>query len=163
LKPISADELFRLAGIVPSAPVAWGDNVPCEQPGVYVIDLDDIDAVRFMDLSPQQEHARLRWESDRLRWQNDQSIVYIGRTHRKSGLKRRLSAFRNQVYGKRRPHSGGQAILLLDCTKTIHWAAVEDDEDAEIKLALAFWQKAKRLPFGNKVFPGGAKARALVW
>jgi hypothetical protein len=162
VKPISADELFRLAGVLPSAPIKWGDNVPCKRAGVYVIEIDDISTVRFMNLSPEQEYARLRLERDRLRWRSDQNIIYIGRTGPTVGLQERLRLFRGHDYGKGSPHSGGQAILLLNCAKTIHWAAVDDYKDAEIKLAVAFWQIAKRLPFGNIKFPGGKKARALV-
>jgi hypothetical protein len=80
-----------------------------------------------------------------------QKIIYIGRTHSKGGLKKLLRQFCYHVYGKRSPHHGGQAILLLDCSKTIHWAAVEDDAGAEHKLIEAFQQRTKRYPFGNRM------------
>jgi hypothetical protein len=143
-KPISVDELFQLAGIVPTehGTTAWSEEVPCTLPGVYVITVDDADATKFKDCAPQREQQR---------WQSDQHIVYIGRTHCKGGLRKRLRQFRRHVYGKHSPHRGGQAILLLDCPKTIHWAVVEDDAQAEHQLIEAFQQRANRQPFGNRI------------
>jgi hypothetical protein len=143
VKPISADELYDLAGIAPSASgaTAWGEDIPSELPGVYVIVIDDIGSAKFKDFSPEHELQR---------WRCDQNIIYIGRTHSKGGLKKRLRQFRYHICGNRSPHRGGQAILLLDCTKTIHWAAVEDDAGAEHKLIEAFRQRTKRYPFGNR-------------
>ena len=154
MKPISVDELFKLAGIVPSASGTkpWGEDIPCEVAGVYVITVDDLETVKFEDLSLEQEHARLRrrWEDDRQLWQPDQNIVYIGCTSPKVGLKKRLHQFYKHVYGDPAKHRGGQAIKLLVCAKTIHWAAVEDYEGAEHNLVEAFEERAKRLPYGNK-------------
>src|SRR6516165_1882417 len=48
-------------------------------------------------------------ELERSFWLTDQTIVYIGRTHCKDGLNKRLRQFRKHVYGDRSPHRGGQA------------------------------------------------------
>lgn len=69
----------------------------------------------------------------------------------KGGLNKRLLQFRRHVYGKRSPHRGGQAILLLDCQKIVRWAEVADDAGAEHRLLEIFKQLAGRYPFGNRM------------
>jgi hypothetical protein len=96
---LSIEELYKLADIVPAGSVRWGDDVPSVQSGVYVIAIKD--ALPGPDIS---DHERSFWLSD-------QTIIYIGRAKQ---LTRRLRQFRRHVYGKKSPHRGGQAILLLD-------------------------------------------------
>jgi hypothetical protein len=87
-------------------------------------------------------------EHERAFWLPDQKIIYIGRAKQ---LRRRLRQFRRHVYGRMSPHRGGQAILLLDCVKTITWAEVPDYGKAEAALIDAFHAKIGRKPFGNRV------------
>lgn len=139
LESLPAGELFKLAGILPTAATLWGDNVPCKGSGVYVISVLDMTKVRFLEPFDAKE---------RQHWRDDQEIIYIGRAR---VLSRRLRQFRRHVYGASAPHRGGQAILLLNCPKIIHWAAVEDYGKAEDALIRAFQAHAGRMPFGNRV------------
>jgi hypothetical protein len=133
---LSAPELYTLAGIVPAGSVCWGDDVPSSQSGVYVITIEDtLPGYKLPD-------------HERSFWLPDQTIIYIGRAKQ---LTRRLRQFRRHVYGKKSPHRGGQAILLLDCEKTITWAEVEDYGTAEAALINAFRSVVGRMPFGNRM------------
>jgi hypothetical protein len=136
MMPISVEELYALAGIVPTGTTRWGDDVPTVQPGVYVISI----ASEVADPGiPDHERAF---------WLPDQTIIYIGRANQ---LRRRLHQFRRHAYGRTSPHRGGQAILLLNCAKTITWAEVEDYGTAEAALIEAFRTQMGRIPFGNRV------------
>jgi hypothetical protein len=134
--PILVEELYALAGILPTGTTRWRDDVPTEQSGVYVISIEG----EVPDLNlPDHERAF---------WLPDQTIIYIGSARR---LRRRLHQFRRHVYGRSSPHRGGQAILLLNCAKTITWAEVEDYGTAEAALIEAFRAQVGRIPFGNRV------------
>jgi hypothetical protein len=134
--PISVVDLYARAGVTPTGITRWDDDVPSEQPGVYVISIDD--EVSAPDLP---EHERAFWVPD-------QKIIYIGRAKQ---LRRRLQQFRRHVYGRPSPHRGGQAILLLDCVKTITWGEATDYGKAEATLINAFHATIGRKPFGNRV------------
>ena len=133
---LSVEKLYTLAGIVPSGSVRWADDVPSVRSGVYVIAIEDT-----LPGSNLPDHERAFWLTD-------QTIIYIGRAKQ---LTRRLRQFRRHVYGKKSPHRGGQATLLLDCPKTITWAEVEDYGAAEAALINAFRAEIGRMPFGNRV------------
>jgi hypothetical protein len=134
--PMSVEDLYALAGVTPTGVTRWGDDVPTKLSGVYVISTET--------LLPGSEVP----ESERTYWAPDQKIIYIGRAKQ---LRRRLRQFRRHVYGRTSPHRGGQAILLLDCAKTITWAEVPDYGKAEAALIEAFHAKIGRKPFGNRV------------
>jgi hypothetical protein len=93
-------------------------------------------------------HAGNLPDPERKFWVPDEVIIYIGRAKQ---LKRRLHQFRRHVYGRTSPHSGGQAILLLEGAKTITWAEVEDYGKAEAALIDAFCAHVGQRPFGNRV------------
>jgi hypothetical protein len=147
---ISVEGLYALAGIVPTGTTQWGDDVPTEQSGVYVISI----ANEMADPSiPDHERAF---------WLPHQTVIYIGRAKQ---LRRRLHQFRRHVYGRTSPHRGGQAILLLNCAKTITWAEVEDYGATEAALIEAFRAQVGRIPFGNRVRSAelsSASANALL-
>jgi hypothetical protein len=136
IMPVTIEELYALAGVAPTGITRWSDDVPSKQSGVYVISIEK--EVSGSDL-PEHEWAF---------WVPDQKIVYIGRAKQ---LRRRLQQFRRHVYNRPSPHRGGQAILLLDCAKTITWAEVPDYGKAEAALIDAFYSKVGRKPFGNRV------------
>ena len=93
-------------------------------------------------------HAGNLPDPERKFWVPDEVIIYIGRAKQ---LKRRLHQFRRHVYGRTSPHSGGQAILLLEGAKTITWAEVEDYGKAEAALIDAFCAHVGQRPLGNRV------------
>jgi hypothetical protein len=133
---LSVEELYTLAGVIPTGVTQWGNDVPSKQPGVYVISVED--DVTGLNLP----------EDERAFWVPDQKIIYIGRAKQ---LRRRLHQFRRHVYGRTSPHRGGQAILLLDCAKRITWAEVPEYGNGEAALLNAFVSAVGRKPFGNRV------------
>lgn len=136
---LPADELYRLAGIEPSGTTLCGEDVPCKYPGVYVISVQDAAIVGFL------EHPSA--DKERERWKPDEEIIYIGRA---INLRQRLKQFRKHIYGRKAPHAGGQAILLLDCPKVIRWAEQDDYQGAERSahqsLPNSRWSHAFRQP-----------------
>ena len=148
MKSLTPTELYALAGIVPSGVTKWGEEVPSEASGVYVISIQQADRIKFLD--PFEAVERKNWRSD-------QEIIYIGRA---TVLRRRLRQFERHRYGHPSPHRGGQAILLLDCDKTITWAEVNDFGLAEDRMIEAFRSHAGRMPFGNRMRSAKMKADA---
>jgi hypothetical protein len=53
-------------------------------------------------------------------------------------------------HGERRPHAGGQDILLLRGTLTIHWTYHQSYWVKEHELLTAFVEKVGRPPFANR-------------
>lgn len=135
---LSPDELFRQVDLIPSGPVLWRTAIPEKGSGVYVISIDNPSIVSADELL----------ETERQHWLSDQQIVYIGRSN---CLSRRLRDFYKHQYGQRRPHRGGQAILLLKCDLSVRWAAVANYAGAEHRLLEAFKLVAGTKPFGNRV------------
>jgi hypothetical protein len=135
---LSVAELFGLANLRLDGSVQWNLPVPETGPGVYVVSVADPVNVTIPD----------SYEADRDRWLPDQAVIYIGRS---KGLRKRIGAFYRHKHGARKPHSGGQSILLVDRPKTVHWAAAADYAHAEDQLIEAFKSVAGRLPFGNRL------------
>ena len=108
---ISVEELYAQTHMVPTGSTRWGDDVPSTSSGVYIISTEWVASVPSLP------------DNERAFWVPDRVIIYIGRAKQ---LRRRLRQFRRHVYGRTSPHRGGQAIVLLDCAKTITWAEVED-------------------------------------
>ena len=90
---LSARNLFELVGIELGGEVAWGEDVPTEASGVYVIAID-VDPATFA-LRPEAD------EAEQGRWSPDQAIVYVVRA---TSLRRRLREFRRHRYGDSAPH-----------------------------------------------------------
>ena len=134
--PISVEQLYAHAGILPTGVTPWQDDVRSVRPGVYVISTDGVASIPKLP-----DHEGKFWVPGEL-------IVYIGWAKQ---LKRRLQQFRRHVYGRAAPHSGGQAIFLLEGAKTITWAEVEDYGKAEAALIDAFGAQVGQRPFGNRV------------
>ncbi len=137
MEALSTEALLRVAEISCAESTPWGTSLP-EKAGVYIVTIPDPGAVG-------REALR---ESERTYWTGSQPIIYIGRGR---NLRRRLKQFYGHKYGNRAPHRGGQAILLIDQPKTIHWAACQDYPDVERRLLEAFVAASGSLPFGNRI------------
>jgi hypothetical protein len=90
----------------------------------------------------------------------DGEVVYVGRTRR--ALRKRLREFYRHRYGDKRPHRGGQAILLLTRPLLVYWAATNDWEAAEDTMIEHFRSAAGRLPFGNRVRSARLKPKPMI-
>ncbi len=141
MESLSADQLFRKAGLVLTGTVAWGDAVPETNPGVYAISVVDQSKIQYDE----------RFELERHYWNPDQEIVYIGSTKRP--LSKRLQEFYSHFYGDGSPHSGGQAILLSKCAKVIQWVAVKKPAEMECRLLETFVKMVGQMPYGNRKRP----------
>lgn len=123
---IAAADLFAAAAIKAEGCLAWGEPIPCQKAGVYVIETDrlhdqapvDAQQVRAWlervpgllldDRRPAPEHL-----IERLRtfWWPTSRVIYVGCTE--GSLASRLLAYRRHVLGDRSPHRGGQWIKTL--------------------------------------------------
>jgi uncharacterized protein (DUF433 family) len=138
---LDPEHLLRLAGLELGGITDWNSDIPSKSSGVYVITTEETRVV----ISALDSERQARWITG-------QEIVYIGRA---SHLSRRLRQFRSHRYGADSPHRGGQDILLLGGSLTIHWAEAEEYKEAEAKLISLFAKHHDgKLPFGNRQRPG---------
>jgi hypothetical protein len=140
---LSAAALYEMVGLAPTGTTVWGEDIPSNCSGVYVICCENASLVRFIE-HPQAERECGLWNAD-------QNIIYIGKAR---CLRQRLHQFCRHRYGNHAPHRGGQSLLLLDCKKIIIWAEVANDYGlAEAKLIQSFESTAGHLPFANRSRP----------
>jgi hypothetical protein len=111
LMPLTVEELFGDARIVPGGVANWGDPIPESGPGVYVVSIAGRAPFKIDSLPA----------GERRYWNPHELIIYIGRS---AQLSHRLRQFYRHKYGNRSPHHGGQAILTVQGPKRIDWAAV---------------------------------------
>jgi len=146
---ISVNDLFDIAAIEMQGPVPWRTPVSETRSGVYVISLTNPSAVSLDRLG----------ELDRPRWIAGQSVVYIGRA---TSLTKRLGQFYRHQYGRKAPHRGGQAILLLDGDLQVHWGCVEDFAAAEDRMIESFRARVDALPFANRMHSAKVTGRTTT-
>src|SRR4051812_47910689 len=139
----TVQDLFAAAQLKPAGPVTWGDAVEERQPGVYVVALTPIPT----DPAPVVDIACVP-DSERDRWLVQQPVIYIGRATR--SLRNRLAQFYRHKYGKRAPHRGGQAVIPLECSRWVYWAATDDPVGAAVAMIEAFRERVGRLPYANR-------------
>lgn len=132
-----AEDLFEMAGLKATGPVAWGTVPPASGSGVYAVSIEP-GAIDLCNLD----------EALQGRWIPNQAIVYIGRA---KALKKRVRQFYRHKYGKTSPHRGGQSILLLKSPLLVYWAETTDYALAEDRLIEAFRARCGKIPFGNRV------------
>lgn len=138
MKAFAPEQLFSRASVPMRGPLPWRTPIPENGSGVYVIALAEPSRVRVDHLDTDQ----------RSRWVGGEEIVYIGRATR---LRRRLSQFYRHRYGDRRPHSGGQSILLLECPMLVYWGPAADFREAEHRMIETFRATVGAMPFANRV------------
>lgn len=140
---VTVAEVFAAAGLRPYGPSPWGRAIDETRPGVYVLSVasDPNTCFGLFDvpgLPPEMAH----------RWLADEPVIYIGRTRRP--LRLRVGQFYRHKYGKKSPHRGGQAVLLLEPKPLVFWAPTEDAAGAERDMIEAFLRRTGRLPFANR-------------
>jgi hypothetical protein len=90
-------ELFERHGLRPSSPSKWGEPIPCDLPGVYVVALNPDPTWKLGLAVPAELPPEVRE-----RWLTDQPIVYIGKAggpNFKSTLRKRVRQFYRHRYG----------------------------------------------------------------
>jgi hypothetical protein len=132
---VSVVDSMRAASLSIVGSALWNDPTTAEKlSGVYVVTA----AEPSLDgLSPKLRN----------RWNEGQEIVYVGRS---KNVRRRIREFFKHKHGERRPHAGGQDILLLRGTLTIHWTYHQSCWVKEHELLTAFVEKVGRPPFANR-------------
>jgi hypothetical protein len=143
-------ELFQHQGLQAHGPVAWGEAVPCERAGVYVVSLSPDPACNTGLPAPETLPAELR-----VRWLAAQTIVYVGKAGgaNKSNLSKRVEQFYRHHYGNHSPHRGGQDVhqLLPDMSLWLFWAPTQDaPRTVERRMLAEFAAKAGHRPFANR-------------
>src|SRR5450759_2110821 len=133
----SAATLLRAVGLVPQGPVTWGSRVPCDAPGVYVIETPELFAG-----APLDRNAIIGWLarvptlrvdgvrptaeelSDRLAafWIVGETVVYVGLAG--TSVAKRVGQFYRTALGDPRPHAGGHWLKTLAILDRLHvwWA-----------------------------------------
>ncbi len=139
----TVSELFKAADLSLCGPVRWGTPVSECRCGVYVVAL-----VRKPALGCRQRNVEYLPSLERKRWLQKQPIIYIGRTRRSLAV--RIAEFYCHEYGDKRPHRGGQAVILLCCDRWVYWSPTNDPKAAERTMIDAFVDRAKELPFANR-------------
>jgi hypothetical protein len=138
--------LFEAVGLVPCGPVPWGEKVPETGPGVYVV-ARVASAGELGERVEAEDALKAGHGSKHARWLQDQPVVYIGKA---TCLRMRVRQFYRHRYGERRPHRGGQDVLLLTSPLWVYWAAMAEPRTAERAMLQAFREKVGARPFGNR-------------
>ena len=145
---ISVQAIFAEARLSPLEAVLWGEPIPWEEPGVYVL-----------ALSPNPQASNGLVNSGHLppaigaRWLTEQPIIYIGKAGGPDNavtLRKRLTQFYRHQWGKSAPHNGGQDVHLLKTPIWIFAAFAPDPRPAEKAMIAAFKAQVGHRPFANR-------------
>lgn len=145
----SAASLLRAVGLVPQGPGAWGSRVPCDAPGVYVIETPELFArapldhaaiagwlARVPTLRLDGVHPTAEQLADRLGafWIAGETVVYVGLAG--TSIAKRVRQFYRTALGDPRPHAGGHWLKTLAVLDRLHvwWAETGDPDAAEASL-----------------------------
>jgi hypothetical protein len=145
-------EVFGSASLSPHDPVRWKAPIRETSRGVYVVArVGDANGV-CMACDPPFKDSRslgveVDLESENRRWLRSEPVVYIGKADQT--IQKRVGQFYQQECGKRSPHAGGQAILLLDCDLWVYWSPSSSPLDSERTMLRAFEKETGQAPFGN--------------
>lgn len=151
-------ELFHHAGVHYSGAVPWGDEVPFEGPGVYVVSTNanpndgagltecPLNLAAVMSLLAVRPEATIDGEeadahkvADRLRtmWPAEESVVYVGLAG--TSTRERVFQFYGTPIGARAPHAGGWAIKMLDTARLwVHYGPTHVPAIAEAAMVDRF-------------------------
>ena len=140
---VTVAEVFAAADLSPCGPSLWGDAIDETRPGVYVVSVaSDPNTCFGLFDTPELPQDLMP------KWLDEEPIVYIGRTRRP--LRQRIRELYRHRYGRKSPHRGGQAALLLKPELLVYWAATDDPLTAERNMIEAFRRRADTLPFANR-------------
>lgn len=188
--PTTISDLESKFGIIFQGPKGWCKKIPSTNKGIYVISMSNFKEknaavnnilfeyshlTNWLKYNPKIELNGKRPTPQQLKqylsgfWHNDESILYIGQTHNRRGLKQRLRRFYRHKIGRKRPHSGGQWIKTLNIINSlsIYWFETNKAYDYEERMLVYFSEQVSnkniRLPFANlksdylKILPTKAK------
>lgn len=140
---VTVAEVFAAANLTPCGPSLWGSAIDETQPGVYIVSVASDPNTCFGLFDPPELPQDLMQK-----WVDEEPVVYIGRTRRP--LRQRVRELYRHRYGRKSPHSGGQAALLLKPDLRVFWAATLDPVAAQRDMIEAFRRRTGALPFANR-------------
>lgn len=158
--PSSVSGILEKCELRRSGVVAWGEPVPTQRPGVYIVSIsrDGQSTADLLDNAPIDRSAVAEWlrrvpklELDRKAgptvheltarlnsfWLPDEVILYIGKA---TCLSTRVRQYYGTPLGNRSPHAGGHWLKTLSILPElyVHYAEVELPKVAESSLLDAF-------------------------
>ncbi|MCO4261484.1 hypothetical protein NG697_00765 [Pseudarthrobacter sp. MDT3-26] len=157
---ISVGELFEKSELHPAGVVIWGDQVPLDRPGVYVVastpdvsdavgrsgiyqpDFEALASLRTNCPSVTVDGAPATSEqlADRIGafWIPESAVLYVGLAG--TSVRNRLNQYYRTQIGQRAPHAGGWWLKTLDNLGElfVHYAATEAPKSAEARLLETF-------------------------
>lgn len=154
-------DLFETDSLKRRGWVCWGEEIPSDRPGVYVISMSsEFDQNNcLLDSAPIDHDLVSNWlrrapefkldgmlnpspEAVALRlgeyWLSDENILYIGQTS--NSMRKRVNQFYRHKLGNRGGHSGGHWLKTLSVLREtfVHYAESPDAEWSEFRLMQAF-------------------------
>jgi hypothetical protein len=164
--PTTINELIEHFDLTKSKRVQWGEKIPTEGEGIYIVSLSKDAELNneTLDKIPVSKEILDEWVKkvngfkldkvltfdkdkiiDRLSqfWLPDENIIYIGKAPlRKNGkgIGNRVKEFYNTDYGEKRPHAGGHWIKALTVLNdfNVHYILCDNSGEIEIKLLKYF-------------------------
>ncbi|WP_404442536.1 hypothetical protein LG315_07760 [Microbacterium marinum] len=149
--PSTVHDLFASVGADYAGAVQWGEYVPLDTPGVYIVSTSpdptsstglttpplDPDAIAtLLEVRPegtidseQATHERLT-RRFREMWPSGEPVVYVGLAG--TSVQRRVEQFYRTPIGARAPHAGGWPVKMLTSTSLwVHFGTSRDVDEAE--------------------------------
>jgi hypothetical protein len=164
--PTTINELIEHLDLRKSKRVQWGEKIPTEEEGIYIVSLSKDPELNngTLDKIPISRDILNQWINkvngfildkeltfdkdkiiDRLSqfWLPDENIVYIGKApirNNGKGIGNRVKEFYNTDFGGKRPHAGGHWIKALSILNNfnVHYILCDNSGEIEIKLLKYF-------------------------
>ena len=156
--PSTVHDLFASAGATYVGAVPWGERVPLDTPGVYILSttpdpssstglatppLDSHAIATLLAVRPEGTVDSKQATPERLTrrfhemWPTAESVVYVGLAG--TSVKRRVDQFYRTAIGARAPHAGGWPVKMLTPTSLwVHYGSASDVDRAESGMLQAF-------------------------
>lgn len=165
--------------------VQWGQKIPSQEHGIYIIALTD-DPNQNNNTFPQapldmaaimawlahatemtldkQPHPTTAAIAQRLQqfWLPSETIIYIGKADQP--LRKRVGDFYNHKLGRKGPHAGGHWLKTLSNINELQVYYAECDQAKQVETALLeqFAANANNnIPFANLTYSGGRKKHGI--
>jgi hypothetical protein len=151
--PSTVTDLLQPSGLFPEGSVRWGDRVPTDRPGIYLVAIADspesnkptlqnapISSTAIEELLELRPELRvdqaLPTAADLKRriagfWLPDETVLYVGLAG--TSLRNRVNQYYKTPLGARKPHAGGWFLKLLSNLQSlhVHFAETTDPPGAE--------------------------------
>lgn len=151
--PSTVTDLLQATGLSPEGSVRWGDRVPTDRPGIYVVAIaDSPDSLEptlqsapisstaieeLLEVRPELRVDQARPTADDLKrrvagfWLPDETVLYVGLAG--TSLRNRVNQYYKTPLGARKPHAGGWFLKLLSNLQSlhVHFAETTDASGAE--------------------------------